>query len=150
HMPYARGRTGRRQRCALQARHTQRRESRGRIPPGELGLQHDSIVAPGAEAIFSAERTSGGQHHIVSVHESAGGTAASLDLNDRRRRRGDDVGEVIREGGEFGCHAGIVTETTALADHPNGYDTERMVWKDVAQRFSAASAGLKACATIVA
>jgi hypothetical protein len=100
-VPHARGRTGRRQWRAREARHAQRREAGRRIPSSKLGLQHGAIVAPDAETVFAAERASGGQHHIVSVHESTGRTAAALHLNDRRRRRGDDVGEMIREGGEF-------------------------------------------------
>ena len=50
-----------------------------------------------AQAVFAAERTHGRDDDVGRIHESAGGAAAALYLNDRGRRRSDGVGKLVRD-----------------------------------------------------
>ena len=81
-VPDARRRRRRGDWLHAEAGDAQYREARRRIPSGELGVERLPVVAADAQSIFAAERAHHRQHHIVSVHEAAGRTAAALDLND--------------------------------------------------------------------
>ena len=70
---------------ACEAGHAQHGEARRRIPAGQLRVERAAIVAADTEAVFAAERADRRQHHVVSVHESAGRSPPALHLDDGGR-----------------------------------------------------------------
>src|SRR5437762_1545426 len=82
--------------------------------------------AADVQPVAPAERPGGGEHHVVSVHESAGRAATSLHLNNGWRGGGNGVSQLIRECREkVGGHVAIVAVRRRRANHPIGYDTGR-------------------------
>ncbi len=96
-MADARGRDRGSQRRRFEAGRAQDGEARRRIPAGELRIEGAPVVSAHVEAVFTAERAHGCEHDIVCVHEPACRPAASLHLDDGRRRRACRVGELIRK-----------------------------------------------------
>ena len=122
-MSDARGRRRRDDRVGVEARDAQHGEARRRIPAGELGVQRRAVGAADVQAVAASERAHGREHHVVRVHESAGGPAAALHLDDRRRGGIHRVRELIRERCEkVSRHEAILAETLRSTDHPFGYD----------------------------
>jgi hypothetical protein len=108
---HGRGRDGDRRR--VETGDAQHGEARRRIPAGERRVERLAVVAADVQAVLASERAHHRQDHVVSVHETAGGTPAALDLDDGRRDAIDHVGELIREGVEqIVRHARIVTDAS--------------------------------------
>src|SRR5262249_13055376 len=88
-------------------------------------VERFAVVAAHVQPILAAERAYGRQHHIVSVHESAGRATPPLDLHDGASGGIDGISELIRKRREKVVgHGAMVTDVPRQADHPNGLSVE--------------------------
>ena len=83
------GRDGR----AGKSGHTQQRKARRRIPAGEVGLHHRTLMTAHVESVLTAECAHGRDDDIGCEDKPARRAAGAVDLDDRRCRRRDGVCE---------------------------------------------------------
>lgn len=107
-----RGRGCRRDGGRVEPGHAEDGQPRRGIPAGKLGLQRRAVMPPDTKPIVAPpERTDGGQHHAVRIHEAAGGTPSPLYLDHGNGRGIHGIRQLIREGREqIVRHAAIVAE----------------------------------------
>ena len=70
------------------------RQTRCRIPPGQLSLEDIPIVSPYAQPVVAADRAHRGQDDAIGMDEAARRSPAPLHLNDGGRDSIDSVGHL--------------------------------------------------------